>query len=289
MQADVATQPEARCSSGVGLRHACGRRQHLLLGRAHIGSAAQGVSGDGQRQRPGGTWHRGGCGQQLGQGGRRLAGQHGQCVAGLPDRRLQQRQLRGGLLGGSARLLGIEHAGHAGLGAPLVDLPGLLLAREVVLGDRELGLCAAQREVGQADLGGDRHLDFGQAGSAGARRGLADSQRAVPGAKQIEFPACVQACREAIASAGAALAGGLQVSTQARRGDIAQGQCLAQRVQRSLDAVVGLQGAGDQVREHRVVEPGPPLRLQASARDLIRRCRPGRRQCHGCCFDHLKR
>jgi hypothetical protein len=120
-------------------------REHygLLLGCAHVGSATQSVGGDGQRQGPGGTRHRGGRGEQVQQGGRRLTGQHGQCVAGLSDGRLQPWHLRSGLLGGSASLLHLELAGHTGVGAPLADLPALLLADEIFLGDRELGLCAA--------------------------------------------------------------------------------------------------------------------------------------------------
>jgi hypothetical protein len=71
-------------------------------------------------------------------------------MARLRQAGLQRRNLRGGLVGGLAGLLGFQRGGQTCLHPPFGDLLGLLLQRQVLLGDAQTVLLAAQFHIGLA-------------------------------------------------------------------------------------------------------------------------------------------
>ena len=200
-------------------------------------------------------------------------------MTGLPDEAAQGRQLGARLLGRRTRLLDFERRDEAGLLAPLRDLQGLELAGQVVVGDRQPRLGAAQRDVGERHLGGDRHLHVAQVRRAGPGAGFAGVERTAVGAEDVELPARVQAGREAAArglpAGGPAPRRGRAAHRRPQRGgrDIAQRPRLAQRSLGALHAGVGLQGLDHQAAQQRVVEAHPPLRQRGRVR-----CRRERRR-----------
>ena len=237
-----------------------------MLCGAHIGALAQGLCRDAQGEVTGGLWHRLCGGHQGLQGVGGLAGQHRQAVAGLGNAGLQCGYLCRSLFTGGQGLFHFQRSDQACLGAPLRDLQGFLLAGEVALGNLQLGLLAAQLDVGQCHLCGDRNLHIGQRGLCGLCIGLGCAERVALPAKDIGFPAGVQADLEGI---DGVIAAGLAALRRARCIDARQPLRVLHIAQRTgllqcslcrAHAGVGLQGLGYQGAQQRVVETLPPLR-----------------------------
>jgi hypothetical protein len=121
-------------------------------------------------------------------------------VPGLIDAGLQRGQERFRLFGRGARLLGIERRRKPGLQPPLRDLQRLELGLEVVLGDHQARLQAAQRDVVERHFGRDRHLDVAEGCTARAERGFARLQGASIFSEDVELPARIEAGAEAVRS-----------------------------------------------------------------------------------------
>ena len=271
VQAHRAAHPETRQARGIGLRHARHGGRHLVFDGPHVGPLAKRLGGNAQRQVGGRQRHRADLGQHRRQGGGRLTGQHGKRMAGLVDRGLQCGQLRARLLGSGTRLLGFERRDQSGLEAPLRDLQDLQLALEVVVRDREARLGAAQRDVAERDLAGERNLHVVQVRGAGAGRCFARIHGALVAAEDVGLPARIEggavALARVVAADGVVLRGGRRADgrQQPRRRDVSQRPRLPQRGLRSLDGGVGRQGLRDEAGEQRIVEAQPPLRQGGGA------------------------
>jgi hypothetical protein len=192
-------------------------------------------------------------------------------VAVLVDAGLQGRQKSAGLLDCRTGLLGLDGSDQTGLQAPQGDLQRLLLAGQVVVGDRQLGLGIAQGDIGERHLGGNRYLHVSQVGGAGPDRGLTAVQGAAVGAEDIRLPACIETDRKpvdgAVAPRLAALCRGRAVyrRPQGRRRDIAQRPGLTQRGPGAIDTGVGQHRPGHETFEQRIAEAQPPLVKRSGA------------------------
>ena len=225
------------------------------------------------------------------QGIGRLAGQHRQGVPGFGNAGLQRGQLGTGLCAGGAGLFDFQRGGQTGLGAPVGDLQGLVLAGEVGACDGQLGLLATQLDVGQSHLGRHRYLCIGQRCLCGLRIGFGGVQRTVLAAKDIGLPTGIQPGFEGVAGRVVARLvalggpGGGHAGQQACAFDVAQGPGLLQCRLCRTDAGVGLQCLSHKGGEQWVVEVLPPLREFSGFVRVAGRCcnRPGGRDRHGWC------
>ena len=140
LQADAAAEAEGGVTRRLGLADPGGGGGQPALGGGDVGALAQGFGRDahadaGRQHRKqtgaGAVGHR----QHVVQAARRAAGEHGEAVLGGGAGGVEGGDLGPGGFPVAARLLHVEGAGEAGLAAPLGDLQGLGLAREVGPGD----------------------------------------------------------------------------------------------------------------------------------------------------------
>ena len=206
-------------------------------------------------------------------------------MARLRQAGLQCRNLRGGLVGGLAGLLGFQRGGQTGLHPPFGDLLGLLLQRQVLLGNAQTVLLAAQFHIGLGHFGRQRHLGAFQRGLGRAGRGFAGVDPVALRAPPVRLPAGVQPGGIAVARVVIALAAAPHPGTGAGAGQqagglhIARGPGLAHGRLGAQQAGVGLQGLVDQGRQLGIAKALPPAR--EVFRRLLLGCRLGGMPCRG--------
>ena len=274
----------------MALGQALGFGEDREFGGAHIGALAQQLGRHPGRQITGTGRQPVVAAQPFAQGCGRQAEQHREAVLGLRNRRLQRRQVGAQLLGGQARLFGVQRAGQPGLGAPARQRQGLLLGGEVVAGDAPLRAAAAQRGVGNAHLGSHRHAGGGQVGGGGGYVQLAPTQGGRLGAEEVRLPAGIQAGLPAADAAGGSRMAAAEPGAAAQLGRGAGGLAVTQRAglvePGAGDGQVGvaLQRVVDQGDQQRVVELLPPARqgwaIQRSRGGRVSRRGRRRRRCH---------
>jgi len=248
---------------GLAAAQALGLGADAGLGGAHVGAQAQHVCGHAGGQVGRGSRQAVAVAQALVQAGGWLAQQHGDLELGLAQAGLLRRNGRAQLLHAQPGLLGLQAAGQPGLGAPAHQGLGVLLGGQVLAGDAQALVAAAQLQVGQAHLGADAHLHGRQVGGAGADVGLARPHRGRLAAKEVRLPAGVQArvverAAHLLAAAARDAGAAAQLGRAQRRLLRPQRAHLGQAGACLLDAGVGLQCLVDQRTQQRVVELAPP-------------------------------
>lgn len=153
---------------------------------------------------------------------------------------------------------------------------------------------AAQVDEGQSHFCRNRHLGVAERGATGLCRGLAGSDHAAVGPKDVKLPTGVQADIRIVAKTIAGRLAALgrcragKHGTQPGRSHITQCPRLAQRGLRALDAGVRLCCFKHKPVQSGIVKPRPPLNQGRRVRDLSSlRNRPvwryfnaGRGPCH---------
>jgi len=217
----------------------------------------------------------------------RLPGEHGQRMLLKPHCALERRDLRRGLLAFGARLLDVHRRGKPGLHAPACELQRFVLQRQVGARDRQPRLLAAQVDVGERDLGGQRHLHVGQFGLCGTHIRFRRLDGAAQPAEHVDLPARVESGLEDVAGAGiagpGALRGGRRIGERQQAGSlhVALRAHPCERRVRAEYAGVGLERLRDQRGHLRVVEVLPPGGERRGWRRRDAGRRPARRHRHG--------
>ena len=196
------------------------------------------------------------------------AEQHGDAVLGGHEGDLQVGNAGPGLFAGGPRLLDFAGPRQARLVAPFGDLHRLVLARQMVAGDRDAALVGAQLHVVPGELGDQGDAGVVDAGCAGGEVGVGCLDAAPGAPEQIDLPGSVEANvierARGLGRDGLGIPGSTPTGGGGHRGIQAGHRRLAARA-RLLQARLGefrievsRQRLLDQAVESRVTELGPP-------------------------------